>query len=157
MSLRTKSMFSYFLCHCLVFLHSSGVRIGSTSLLRTFFQTKIFSKSNFCTHYNVRFRTILTESLNFRNSSRIKVTSPSNVLLKLWIWVFLNIMLCYYFYLEAVLQGMAKNNPTEKEINAEIQATLKHAPAWKLTEEKMHSLLLKIVMIDLNYKLQLLA
>ena len=33
---------------------------------------------------------------------------------KLWIWVFLNIMLCYYFSLEAVLQDMAKNNPTKK-------------------------------------------
>ena len=28
---------------------------------------------------------------------------------------FLNIMLWYYFSLEAVLQGMAKNNPTEKQ------------------------------------------
>ena len=42
---------------------------------------------------------------------------------------FLNIMLCYYFSLEAVLKGMAKNNPTEKQTDAEIQATLKHAPA----------------------------
>ena len=33
---------------------------------------------------------------------------------------------------------MAKNNPTEKQIDAEIQATLRHAPAWKLTEEKMN-------------------
>ena len=41
-------------------------------------------------------------------------------------------MLCYYFSLEAVLQGMAKNNPTEKEIDPEMQATLKHGPAWKL-------------------------
>ena len=40
---------------------------------------------------------------------------------------FLNIMLCY-FSLEAVLQGMAKNNPTKKELDAEIQATLKHMP-----------------------------
>ena len=37
-------------------------------------------------------------------------------------------MLRYYFSLEAVLQGMAKNNPTKKQINAEIQARLKHAP-----------------------------
>ena len=29
---------------------------------------------------------------------------------------------------------MAKNNPTEKQIDAEIQAI---APTWKLTEEKM--------------------
>ena len=31
---------------------------------------------------------------------------------------FLNIMLCYH--LEAVLQGMAKNYPTEKQIEAKI-------------------------------------
>ena len=46
-------------------------------------------------------------------------------------------MLCYYLSLEAVLQGMAKNNTTEKQIDAEIPATLKHAPAWKLKEGKM--------------------
>ena len=45
---------------------------------------------------------------------------------------FLNIMLCYYFALEAVLQDMIKNNPAEKQIDAEMQATLKHGPAWKL-------------------------
>ena len=33
---------------------------------------------------------------------------------------FLNIMLCYYFSLEAFLQDMAKNNPTEKQIEAKI-------------------------------------
>ena len=38
----------------------------------------------------------------------------------------LNIMPCYYFSLEAVLQGLAKNNPTKKELDAEIQLTLKH-------------------------------
>ena len=42
---------------------------------------------------------------------------------------FLEIMLCYYFSLEAVLQDMAKNNPIKKELDAEIQATLKHMPA----------------------------
>ena len=42
---------------------------------------------------------------------------------------FLNIMLCYYFSLEAVLQGMAKINPTKKQIDAEMQATLKDGPA----------------------------
>ena len=49
----------------------------------------------------------------------------------------LSIMLCEYFSLKAVLQGMAKNNPTEKQIDAEFQATSKHVPAWKLTEEKL--------------------
>ena len=29
-------------------------------------------------------------------------------------------MLCYHFSLEAVLQGMAKNNPTEKQIEVNI-------------------------------------
>ena len=37
---------------------------------------------------------------------------------------FLN-MLCYHFSLEAVLQGMAKNNPTEKQIEATIIKRLK--------------------------------
>ena len=41
---------------------------------------------------------------------------------------FLNIMLCYYFSLEAVLQGVAKNDPTEKQTDAKMQATLGHAP-----------------------------
>ena len=45
---------------------------------------------------------------------------------------FLNILLCYYSSLEAVLQDMIKNNPAEKQIDAEMQATLKHGPAWKL-------------------------
>ena len=67
---------------------------------------------------------------------------------------FLNIMLCYYFSLEAVLQGLAKNNLTKKQIDAEIQATLKHVPAWKLREGKMQSLSLQKAKTDLNYKLQ---
>ena len=32
---------------------------------------------------------------------------------------------------------MAKNVPTKKQIEAEIQSTLKHVPAQKLTDEKM--------------------
>ena len=42
---------------------------------------------------------------------------------------FLNITLCYYFFLEAVSQGVVKNNPTKAELDAVIQATLKHMPA----------------------------
>ena len=41
---------------------------------------------------------------------------------------YLNIMLCYYFSSEAVLQGVAKKDPTKKQINVEIQATMKNAP-----------------------------
>ena len=43
---------------------------------------------------------------------------------------YFEIMLCYYFPLEAILQDVAKNNPTKKELNAEIQATLKHMPVY---------------------------
>ena len=32
-------------------------------------------------------------------------------------------MLCYYFSLKEVLQGVAENNPTKKEVDAKIQAT----------------------------------
>ena len=39
---------------------------------------------------------------------------------------------------------MAKNNPTEKQIDVEIQKTLKHRLSRKLTEE------CKIAKIDLN-------
>ena len=42
---------------------------------------------------------------------------------------FLTIMICYYFSLELSCKDMVKNNPTEKQIDAEIQATLKHGPA----------------------------
>ena len=51
---------------------------------------------------------------------------------------------------------MARNNQTKKQIDVETQATLKHRPAWKLTEEyKVYRY--KIAKIDLNYKLQPLA
>ena len=51
---------------------------------------------------------------------------------------------------------MTKNNPTEKQIDVEVQATLKHRPAWKLIAEcKVYCY--KIAKIDLNYKLQLHA
>ena len=65
---------------------------------------------------------------------------------------FLNIMLCCCFSSEAV----AENNPTENQIDAEIQATWRHAPAWKLTEGKCYKSL-QIAKIDLHYQLQLLA
>ena len=83
--------FSYFLCHCFDFVHGC-------------FHTKIFSKCKFRTHCNLG--TTLIESLKFRNNSRIAVSSPSNLLRKLWLWVYL-ILYCYYFSLEVVLQGMA--------------------------------------------------
>ena len=38
-------------------------------------------------------------------------------------------MLCYYFFLEAVLQDVAKNNPIEKQIDAEIPNNIEACPA----------------------------
>ena len=71
------------------------------------------------------------------------------------IWVFECYALLLFFF-KSCLAVMAKNNPTEKQIDVEIQATLKHGPAWKLTEEcKVYRY--KIVKIDLNCNLQLLA
>ena len=51
---------------------------------------------------------------------------------------------------------MARNNPTEKQIDVEPQATLKHRPTRKLGEE-CKVCRYKIAKIDLNYKLQLRA
>ena len=72
-------------------------------------------KCNFRTHYKVGSSSILIEWLIF------SVTTMN--------MSFFKFMLCYYFSLAVVLQDVAKNNPTKKELNAEIQATLKHMPA----------------------------
>ena len=63
--------------------------------------------------YNDSFFTILIVSLKFRNNSRIMETSPGSLLWKIWImWIFG--ILCYLLiFLEVVLQGIAKSNPTE--------------------------------------------
>ena len=50
---------------------------------------------------------------------------------------FLNITLCYYYFLEAVSQGVVKKNPTKTELDAVTQATLKHMPACWLIKENM--------------------
>ena len=42
-----------------------------------------------------------------------------------------------FLYLEFVLEGVTKNRPMEKQVDAEIQEILKHAPARKLTKDKM--------------------
>ena len=92
-SLGAKVTFSCFWYYCFVFFHNYSVRIGSPWLFRTCFYTKIFSKSNFRTHYNVGSSTILIESLKTRNNCGTLATSPSNLLRKMWIWVFW--MLCF--------------------------------------------------------------
>ena len=60
------------------------------------------------------------------------------------------------FSSEKVLQNLPKNNRTKKQIDAEIQVTLKRAPARKRTEDKMFCRLSQQI-TKLNYKLTLLA
>ena len=105
--------FSIFLCHCFDFLHGPW-------LFRACFRAKTFSKRKFSLHYNVGSTTILIESLKFRKNFQIAVSSPS-ILYEYVNMSFLNIIICYYFSLEAVLQSMAENNPTRKQIDAEFQ------------------------------------
>ena len=50
----------------------------------------------------------------------------------MWVFWILCFAITFAIYLQAVLQGMAKNNPTEKLTDAEMQATSKHGPARKL-------------------------
>ena len=110
---------SYLLCDCFVFLHKS-IRISIPWSFRICFHTKIvtFVKCNYRTHCNVSSSTFQIESLKFRNNSGITVTSLSSLLWKLWIWVFWILCFAIIFSLKAVLQGVAKNNPTKKEIDA---------------------------------------
>ena len=61
----------------------------------------------------------------FRNNPELQWLLPV-IYCENYEYRFLNIMSCYYFSLEAVLQGVAKSNPTKKELDVEIQATLKH-------------------------------
>ena len=84
--------------------------------------TEKFSKFNAHTLCNVAIRNNIQ---NYSDFSQLFIVKNVNM-------SFLNIMLCYYLSLEAALQSMAKNNPTVKQIDAEIQVTLKHGPAWKL-------------------------
>ena len=85
--------FSYFLCHYFGFLRNSCGRIGKPSLFRICLVFIPKFKGNFSTYYNDGCFTILIESLKFRTNSRIIAAYPSNLLWKMWIWVFW--ILCY--------------------------------------------------------------
>ena len=74
-SLGTKLACFIFLVLLLFVLH-----IGSSQLFRTCFNTKISSKRNFPTDFNVGYSFILIESLKNRNNSRTLATAPSNLL-----------------------------------------------------------------------------
>ena len=60
-------------------------------------------------------------------------------------------MLCYHFSLEALLQDMAKNNPTEKEIEEKFKAALKHESWQKRKCKVCYKLQGQIYIINYNY------
>ena len=101
--------FSHFLCHSFVFLNNSSVRIGSSLSFCIYlvFIPKFLLSVTFAR--NGGSFTILIDLLKFRINSKKNVNMS-----------FLNITLCYHLSLEAFLQVMAKNNPTEKQIEAKI-------------------------------------
>ena len=109
--------FSYFLYHCFVFLHNSIVRIGSPWLFCICFHTKIFSKYKLCTHYNVGSSTFLVESLKIRKNCRTLETSPVIYCEKCG-YEFFEYYALLLFFFRRCLAVMAKNNPTEKKIEA---------------------------------------
>ena len=109
-----------------VFHRNSSVRLGSPWLFRTCFHTKIFGKRNFCTLNKIGSITILLGPLKIRN---IFSEFSQKSIVKNMNMSFLNVMICYYFSLETVLLSWLKINLREKQINVEIQATLKHGPA----------------------------
>ena len=75
------------------------------ALISSMVHTKILSKCKFRRHFNVGSSTILIESLKFRNNSRMQWILPV-IYCEDCHYEFFNIILCYYFSLEAVLQGM---------------------------------------------------
>ena len=115
----------------------------------------MFIKCNFSTNYNDGSLTILIELLKFRTNSRIIATYPGNLLWKMWIWVFEYYAMLFFFRSSLARHGWkVPYRKTNRSKNS--KATLKHAPTWKLTEEKMWKLSLQIPRIDLHHILQLI-
>ena len=101
------------------------------STIRACFRIKLltfFWKCSFQAHYGMCWKEL---------SFRIIATSPIYVMLKEWIRLLWILHVVVYFSSEEVLQDLSKNNPTKKQIDAEIQMTLKNTPVQKGTEEKM--------------------
>ena len=69
---------------------------------------------------------------------------------------FLNIMLCYYFSLEVVSQGVSKNTPNEKQINCRHSGDFEACAGVK-THRRENAKFIVTNCKDLSYKLQLLA
>ena len=67
-----------------------------------------------------------------------------------------NIIFCRLFFLRKSLARPVKNKPTKKQLDAEVQVTLKQVPARKRTGEKMFYTLSEQITKP-NYKLTILA
>ena len=68
-------------------------------------------------------------------SYRIVASSPRYLLWNMWMQLLWISHFVLYFFSEEALQGLWKNNPTEKQIHTKIQVTMKCAPARRRTEE----------------------
>ena len=144
--------------HCFVFLRNSSVRMGKSLLFRIYlvFTPPFFFKCNFSTDCNGGSFSILIESLKFRTNSRIIVTYPGNLLWKMWVSFFEYYAMLSFFFRSGLARHGWKLPYQKTNRSKNSKATLKHAPSWKLTEEKMWNLLLQIPRIDLHHILQLL-
>ena len=138
----------YFLCHLFAFHDSTSARVHCSCLL-------LYQTFNFFFPESAAFTRIATCAKQER-SFRIVAASSRYVMRKVWIRVLWILHFVVYLSSEEVLQGLSKNNPTKKQIDAEIQVTLKNAPPRKRTEEKMFYRLLQQITKP-NYRLTLLA
>ena len=113
-----------FLVSLLFSIHNSSVRIGSALpfLIYSVFILKFLVSVTFA-HI-----TTTAPSLFWNNNSRIIAATPGNLLRKMWIWVFLILCCVVIFFLEAVLQGMARSSPAE---NKSIQKFKRH---WNMRQ-----------------------
>ena len=90
------------------------------------FYTKISSKRNFRTHFNVDSSSILTESLKTRNICRTLALLLVIYCEKCEFFEYYALFLSFF---RSCLAVMARNNPTEKQIDVETQAALQHRSA----------------------------
>lgn len=86
------------------------------------FENVAFTRITMCTEQEISFRII--------------ATSSRYLLRKMWIEVLWILHFVVYFSSEAMLKGLSKYSPTEKQIDAEIQMAMKYAPVWRRTVEK---------------------
>ena len=99
------------MCH--VFHDSSGAKVLFSYQPFNFFSEGVALP---------RITTCKEQELSFR----IIATFPRYIMRKVWIRVLWILHFVIYFSLEEVLQGLLKNNTTKKQIDADIQLTMKN-------------------------------